>query len=393
MVDPPRSVVIAGAGVFGASAALALRRRGHEITLVDPGPLPSPQAASTDVSKVVRREYGTDEIYFELGDRAIEGWRRWNREWPEPLYHEVGLYLLSKAPMEEGGFEGACYQMLLDRGYRPDRLTGQSLSRRSPAWSPESFPDGFFQPASGYAESGRVVQRLLELAEEEGVRVLEGEGFADLLFGDRAQGIRTTTGREIRGDTVVVAAGAWTGFLLGLDWGLWASGHPVFHLRPADPSLFAAERFPVFTADIAETGWYGFPLNRDGVVKVARHALGRVLHPDDPRELTSQDFEKLRSFLSLALPPLAEAEVVYTRLCLYSDTSDGHFWIDEDPDRPGLFVAAGGSGHGFKFAPVLGDMIADAVERKDFLGRERFRWRTEAKPFDGEEEARAKSNE
>ncbi len=383
-------MIIAGGGVFGVTAAISLARRGREVTLIDPGQLPSPLAASTDISKVVRREYGTDTYYMELGERSIQQFKAWNEDWPEPLYHEVGLLLLSRGGMKPDSFEYESYQTLRQAGFDPERFNKESLKARAPAWNAEAFPDGFFHAPSGYAQSEKVLSQLLSIGESLGVEFREEEGLAGLLERDgRVFGLRTTKENEIQADQTLVAAGAWTGHLLGLTWGLWASGHPVFHLRPENPDLFRPECFPVFTADIAETGWYGFPINDDGVVKVARHALGRKIHPDEERVVTQDDHKELQKFLSFALPDLVTAEIVYTRLCLYSDTANGHFWIDEDPDRKGLFVAAGGSGHGFKFAPMLGDIIADVLDHKDFRERGRFAWRAGAAEFNNEEESRA----
>src|SRR3979490_1229970 len=97
-------VLVAGGGIFGVTAALALRDRGHEVTLVDPGPLPHPLAESTDISKGVRIDYGADEDYTVLGERALEGWRHWNARWPAPLFHETGVTFLSRSAMQPGGF-------------------------------------------------------------------------------------------------------------------------------------------------------------------------------------------------------------------------------------------------------------------------------------------------
>ena len=98
-------ILIAGAGVFGLTAALELRRRGHEVTVIDPGPVPHPLAASTDISKVVRLEYGSDEAYTALAERAIEGWRRWNRDFGEPLFHETGVLFLKRTEPLPGSLE------------------------------------------------------------------------------------------------------------------------------------------------------------------------------------------------------------------------------------------------------------------------------------------------
>jgi glycine/D-amino acid oxidase-like deaminating enzyme len=187
-----------------------------------------------------------------------------------------------------------------------------------------------------------------------------------------------------------MAVGAWTPYLLPFTKKFFrASGQPVFHLKPPRPDLFAPERFPVFGADITTTGYYGFPLNREGIVKIANHGPGREMSPESPQRIvTSEEEENLRKFLSWTFPALAEAPIVYTRLCMYCETHDGDFWIAPDPERKGLVIAAGDCGHGFKFAPVLGEIIADAVEEKSAPILEKFRWRPEVSVGAGTDIAR-----
>jgi glycine/D-amino acid oxidase-like deaminating enzyme len=111
--------------------------------------------------------------------------------------------------------------------------------------------------------------------------------------------------------------------------------------------------------------------------------------PDSPeRAVTAEQVRDLREFLRRAFPALAGAPVVSTRLCMYCDTHDGHFWIARDPERPGLVIAAGDCGHGFKFAPVLGEIIADAAEGKSSPLLQKFRWRPETLPGSGTDAAR-----
>src|SRR3954470_20264417 len=114
MAHPPQ-IAIVGAGIFGVTAALALRRRGIAVSLFDPGPLPHPLAESTDISKVVRLDYGADELYMSLMESALSGFRRWNAAWGEPLFHEVGVTFLTRSAMAAGGFERESYELLLRR--------------------------------------------------------------------------------------------------------------------------------------------------------------------------------------------------------------------------------------------------------------------------------------
>jgi glycine/D-amino acid oxidase-like deaminating enzyme len=384
--------VVVGAGIFGVTAALELRRRGWEATLVDPGPVPHPLAASTDISKVVRLSYGTDEAYTELMEEALGIWRDWNGRWSEPLFHETGVLMMARSPMTPGQFEYESFRVLESRGRRPQRLGQSELRRRFPAWLARSYEEGFYHPEGGYAESARVVKALSETARIEGVTLRANLRFEALLETEnRVGGIVSREGERLEAERVVLAAGAWTPKLLPhLAGQLRPTAHPVFHFKPPNVRLYDPRLFPVFTADISRTGWYGFPLNRDGIVKIGHHGPGREMDPDSSREAPPGEEASLRSFLETTFPTLAPLPVAERRLCFYCDTRDEHFWIDADPQRPGLVVAAGDSGHAFKFAPVLGRMIADVVEEKSFPLRERFRWRPESAVDKGQEESRWK---
>jgi len=373
-------VIVVGAGINGVTAAIELKKREHAVILVDPGPLPHPLAASTDISKAVRAAYGADEDYTRLAERSIALWRKWNEEFGVELYHETGVMFVRQREMKPGDFEYESFKMLQQQGHKVERMNSMQLWRRFPAWNPELFPDGVLEIEAGYAESGRVVAALVERAKSVGVELRENSRFCRLEEDDScAKGIVLDNGERITGDHVVMTVGAWTPYLLPFTKPFFrTSGQPVFHLKPPQSDLFASGRFPVFGADITTTGYYGFPLNRDGIVKIANHGPGREMSPESPqRAVTSEDEENLRKFLSSAFPALAEAPIVSTRVCMYCETHDGNFWIAPDPERKGLLIATGDCGHGFKFAPVLGEIIADAVEGKSNPLLEKFRWRPE----------------
>ena len=427
-------IIVVGAGINGVTAAIELRKRGHEVVLVDPGPLPHPLAASTDISKAVRAAYGADEDYTALAERSIKLWRKWNEEFGTKLYHEVGVMFVRCAKMEPGDFEYESLKLLEKRGLKVARMDTPQLWKRFPAWNPELYRDGVLEIEAGYAESGRAVAMLIERAKSAGVelrrqvrsldegqsreRNRSGRSAVQSCDSERSRGCNAADeAREARlsipwrtsqivsrdpstslgmtriaADFVVMAVGAWTPYLLPFTRKFFrATGQPVFHLQPSEPELFAPERFPVFGADITTTGYYGFPINRDGVVKIANHGSGREMSPDSPeRVVTAEDEKNLREFLASTFPSLADAPIVYTRVCMYCDTHDGHFWIARDPEREGLVVAAGDSGHGFKFAPVLGEIIADAVEGKDNPLLDKFRWRPEVRAGTATDAARSK---
>ncbi len=378
MATCSQSIVIVGGGVFGISAAIEFRARGWAVTVCDPGPLPHPDASSTDISKAVRMDYGADALYTEMAEASIEGWCRWNLEWDEPLYHPDGFLVMTKVPMSPGSFEHDGFNLLSGRGQPVERIDQAALASRFPAWRAEGYVDGYFNTNGGWAESGRAVEQLVREAERSGVLLREGLRFASLVERTgRVRGIELAAGEIVEADCVLMAAGAWTPALLPwLADRLWTVGQPVLHFRPDDPESFRGDRFPVWGADISNSGWYGFPLSRDGVVKVGHHGAGIKMHPDDVRRIPDGHEERCREFLRGTFPGLADAPLVGSRICLYCDSFDGNFLIDGDPDRPGLIVAAGGSGHGFKFAPVLGGLIADVVEGVANDWAPRFAWRS-----------------
>jgi glycine/D-amino acid oxidase-like deaminating enzyme len=384
-------IIVIGAGINGVTAAIELKKRGHSVVLVDPGPLPHPLAASTDISKAVRAAYGSDEDYIELAERSIRLWRKWNEEFGIELYHEVGVMFVRRREMKPGDFEYESFKTLEQRGHKVARMNSAELWKRFPAWNPELFRDGVLELEAGYAESGRVVAALVERAKSAGVELRQNSRFSHLDEShSRVKGVMLDNGECVEGNRVVMATGAWTPYLVPSTKKFFrASGQPVFHLKPSRPDLFAPERFPVFGADITTTGYYGFPLNRDGVVKIANHGPGRKTSPESTqRAVTSRDEANLRTFLSWAFPALAQAPIVYTRVCMYCETHDGNFWIARDPEREGLLIATGDCGHGFKFAPVLGEIVADAVEEKSNPILEKFRWRPEISVGTGTDAAR-----
>lgn len=384
------TVIVVGAGVNGVTSAIELKKRGHKVVLVDPGPLPHPLAASTDISKAVRAAYGPDKDYTALADRCIELWRKWNAKFGIELYRETGALFVCQRPMQPGDFEFESCRVLERQGHRFERFDSATFHQRFPAFAPNRFHDGFFDPNAGYVESGRVVATLIEHAKLLGVEFREQAKFDALDESeDRVKGVVLEDRQRIIGDAVVIAAGAWTSYLLPFTKKfLRATGHPVFHLKPDQPELFSPERFPFFGADISTTGYYGFPLNQ-GVVKIANHGPGREISPDSPeRVVRLEDENDLREFLRSTIPALADAPIVYSRVCMYCDTNDGDFWIAADPELPNLIIATGDCGHGFKFAPVLGELIADAVEHKPNPLLQRFRWRPEVKAGETKEAAR-----
>jgi len=370
-------VVVVGAGAWGAVSAQALALRGHDVRLVDRAQVPHPAASSTDTSRAVRSDYGDDDGFTALAKEAIRGWRRWNREWSWAPFRECGFLFLTESAIEDGSFEAESLARHRAAGVEPERLGAAALAARFPQFASGTFADGYLSPSAGYADSGRVVAELVARARDAGVDVATGAGVAAFREdGARVTGVVLRDDGEVRADVVVVAAGAWTPSLLPeLGEAIVPHGQTLLYFRPDRPERFAETVFPVWSGDISRTGWYGFPADARGLVKVGHHGPGRPTAADDERRPDPAIEAAARTFLARAVPELSGARLVRMRECLYADAWDGAFYLDRHPDRHGVVVAAGGSGHGFKFTPVIGSIVADLVEGRDVPAARRFAWR------------------
>src|SRR5919197_2844708 len=202
-------VIVVGAGINGVTAAIELKKRRHRVILIDPGPLPHPLAASTDISKAVRAAYGADEDYTVLAERSIKLWRKWNEEFGIELYHEVGVMFVRRRDMKPGDFEYESFKTLERRGDKVERMNS-AQRMRFPAWNPELFRDGVLEVEAGYAESGRAVAALIQRARSIGVELRSSSRFTHLNERDhRIEGIVLDNGERIIGDRIVMAVGAW----------------------------------------------------------------------------------------------------------------------------------------------------------------------------------------
>ncbi|MGB5818613.1 MAG: FAD-dependent oxidoreductase [Saonia sp.] len=387
-------VLVVGGGIFGITAAVELAIRKHKVGLINPDTIPHHLAASTDVTKAVRMEYGSDKEYFKMVELCIGKWHDWNEFFNEKLYHEVGFLMLCKDNIEseKHTFEKYSYQHLLEAGYAPDRMDAKGIKERFPAINTAAYVDANFNAKAGYADSALTVQKLSDYARSLGVTIHEGQtAHSFKVTNGRLSAVKTKEGETFQCGHALVAAGAHTPLLLPeLQPYMKSTGHPVFWLRPQRPDNFIPPRFSVFTADISNSGWYGFPfLKKQGIVKIAKHSNGKPVHPErDDRQITDVEVKDMRSFLKMTFPELVDAPLVFTRRCLYIDTLDGHFWIDNHPEIKGLSVSTGGSGHGLKMAPILGAMTADVIEGKSHQFSERYRWRHLSADTSQVEEAR-----
>jgi glycine/D-amino acid oxidase-like deaminating enzyme len=202
--------------------------------------------------------------------------------------------------------------------------------------------------------------------------------------GDSITGFQCKDGKFYTG-IIILATGAWTSSLLSEAREVMTpNGQPVIHIKIPEPLQREFKGCPVWGADLSQLGFYGFPPT-DGIVKIAHHGAGYKSHkgvktivtdPSTGAKVPLGFIQRFREFLDAHLPSISGLDIASTRICWYCDTWDGDFYITKVPAQPRLILAAGGSGHAFKFMPVIGDIVADVVEGKSSSRTKRFQWRT-----------------
>ena len=364
---------VVGAGVFGLSTAIELRRRGHDVTLFERGPIPHPGASSTDVSKAIRRTwYGDVGTYVDLVQRAAVTWREWEDSFGDRVYHQCGqLVVLSDfgpgTPMHQS------WRFLSSRGIDVEILDASEAGTRFPQLVFDAGQTCVYDRWAGYVESGRAVRFMADMASEQGVRVAEHTPVTAV--DETSGGVRVETASGgVAFDVAVVAAGPWLGRLVpALAAHVRLTRQQMVFVEVDAPDRFSHGVFPMFTFDPDQGGFYGFPLLREGYLKIAEEKIGPEVDADLDRAVTPEFIDVALDFLRRRIPEMARGRLLGGRSCLYTNTPDDHFFIDRAPGADRVFVAGGGSGHGFKFGGAIGEVAADAVEDRDNRLGEMFR--------------------
>ncbi|KAI5800882.1 FAD dependent oxidoreductase [Pyronema domesticum] len=390
----PDSIIIVGSGEFGLSTALALTTRPNfshtKITLLDRLPFPSADGSSIDSSRIVRPDY-SDPCYARLCHDAQQIWRGDIPSDPlhgigdEDRYTEQGLVLTA----EEGSGEyveksfSTVGRVLKEVGARCELelLKDQAgiervcKGRTQKANGVHAFGQrGYVNWTSGWANAEEAVRFVRKRVEGTG-RVGFEEAVVVGLVEERGKvvGVKLGDGGERQADLVVLATGAWTPGLVDLEGRTVATGQTLAYLKLTEEEYQEIRDMPVVFN--LSNGMLGLPgESKKEVLKIARHAAGylhldsdgiskprtAVTHPglEIPEESRKEFHEAVKKFL----PRIPHREFEKTRLCWYNDTATGDFIVDYHPEKKGLFLATGGSGHGFKFLPIIGRHIVDILE-------------------------------
>ncbi|HLK83485.1 MAG TPA: N-methyl-L-tryptophan oxidase [Xanthobacteraceae bacterium] len=355
---PAFDVAVIGLGVMGSAALAALARRGCRAVGIDRFALGHDRGSSHGTTRVIRLGYFEHPSYVPLLRAAYALWRELEAQSGRSLLTITGIVEIG-AP--ESDLVAGTLRSSRLHGLPHEILDALSLMKRFPAFRvPDDFI-GVFQPDGGIVRAEGAIEALQELASGHGAEIIrEQKVLAVEPYGD---GVRATTEcGEVLAGCAVVAAGPWLKSLLPqFPAPIRVTRQVVGWFAPANHAraVFAAGRFPVFLLQNPDGLFYGFPADANGVKVAKHHHLDEAADPDrHDRTVSAADEAAIRKMLKAHLPE-ADGRLVAAQTCLYTMTPDSDFIVDRLPGCPGIIVAAPCSGHGFKFAPVIGEILAD----------------------------------
>ncbi len=353
-------VAVVGAGVFGAWVAQRLGQAGRRFALLDAYGVGNARASSGGQTRVIRMGYGDQEIYTRWSMHSLDLWKSLLAQASRPsLFQPIGVLWMARG---EDPLTTKTLATLKRLGVRHERLGRPELEHRWPQidFGPNTW--AIHEPQSGFLMGFHVVQAVVQNAMAKGVEYLQ-EAVVPPAGKGRLDSVATRSGKTVRAGTFVFACGPWLPKLFPdlLGERIFPTRQEVFYFGPPPgDARFRSEAMPVWV-DFAEE-IYGLPDFKGRGFKVAPDRHGPAFDPDTgTRVITPDTLATVRKFVARRFPGLKDAPLVSSEVCQYENTSNGDFLIDRHPERDNVWLVGGGSGHGFKHGPAVGEYVAARI--------------------------------
>jgi monomeric sarcosine oxidase len=370
-------VVVVGAGAFGGWTALQLLRSGAKVTLVDAWGPGNSRASSGGETRIIRGAYGPDQPYTQLAARALKLWSSNEHQWKRQFLHRIGVLWLASG--NDDAWERDSLAMLKEARIPHQRLSARDLARRWPQINFGEVEWGIYEPESGYLLARESCRAVVDGFIQEGgtyrIAAIASEG---LESGSREE-LKSSDGSAIRADRYVFACGPWMSKLFPQTIGnrIQPTKQEVFFFgTPAADPQFDERNIPVW-ADHRGRFMYGIPGNQGRGFKLADDTRGPEFDPTTgERKISDEALQRAREYLAFRFPGMKDAPLTESRVCQYEQTPDSDFIVDRHPSAENVWLLGGGSGHGFKHGPALGELVAKFVladqETRDCWSLKRF---------------------
>jgi len=354
-------VIVLGIGGMGSAAAFELARRGRRVLGLERFGLGHDRGSSHGRTRVIRKAYFEHPDYVPLLHRSYQRWYELEQRRGKHLLTECGCLSLGPA---DGELVAGVRRAAAEHKLPLENFTAAELRRAYPQFRFDDSVVGAFERVAGYLDVEQCVLSYAEEAQLLGADLRENEPAVSWTANSSGVTVRTER-HTYNALKLVVCAGSWSSSLLAdLKVPLKPTRQTLFWFDPLDAAALRRDVFPIYLTDTPQGMFYGFPVVDSTGAKVALHAPGEAV--TDPsavnREVKPGEEAGCRAFLERHIPQAA-GELKSSKVCLYTYSPDGHFIIDVHPAHSNVCVAAGFSGHGFKFASVVGEILADLADK------------------------------
>jgi len=358
----PKRVVVVGAGAFGGWTALELRRRGARVTLVDAWGPGNARASSGGETRVIRATYGARAVYTKLAARALKLWQAYDAKWQRGFFHKTGALWMFGA---DDSFGRASAATVRAQGLPIDELSPQDAAKRFPQIAFDGISSALWEPEAGFLFARRACEHVVQRFVAEGGDYRQAAVRAPAqIDGSPLRRLALDAGPPLEADAFLFACGPWLGALFPDVIGrkVTPTRQEVYYFgTPPGDTRFLDPAMPVWV-DYRDRLMYGIPGNANRGFKVADDTAGPVFDPtNESRDATPAGIASARAFLKLRFPALADAPLLGSEVCQYEASPDSHFIVDRHPAAPNVWIAGGGSGHGFKMGPAIGEHLASVI--------------------------------
>ncbi|MCI0355112.1 MAG: FAD-dependent oxidoreductase [Acidobacteria bacterium] len=354
-------VAVVGAGAFGGWTALHLLRRGARVTLLDAWGPGNSRASSGGETRVIRATYGPDGIYVKLAARALTLWRENEARWKRSLFHRTGVLWLAGP---DDRYERAALPLLREQKLEFDELSPQEAARRWPQINFAGVSWAIFERDAGYLAARFACQAVVEGFRTEGGDYRELSVVPGGMPAGELAVLNLSDGSQLAADQYVFACGPWLGKVFPDVLGkfIQSSRQEVYFFgTPPGDARFREDAMPAWI-DNGVRIFYGIPGNQGRGFKIADDSHGAAFDPTSgDRTPSAKGIAAARSYLRARFPALGDPPLLEARVCQYENSRDGHFILDRHPHARNVWLLGGGSGHGFKHGPSLGELAAATV--------------------------------
>ncbi len=360
-LDLPKGakVAVIGAGAFGGWASLYLLRSGFDVTLIDAWGAGNSRSSSGDETRVIRSTYGANEFYFSLNVRALELWKEHQQRWNKQLFFNTGVLWFcyqEKNPLVD---DSISYSKKYKAEYQ--YLSRDEVRKKYPQVNCEDLHHAWFDPHGGHLKARESCIAVNEAFVHEGGKFILAHAKPNKISSGKIESIILSSGEKVVADIYLFACGSWLGQLFPevLSEKIICTKQEAYYFGVPREKSLPYNHMPVWVDLDGHDYYYGIPSNGNRGFKIGVDLRGEVFDPTDgDRTSNPETLARARKFISHRFPELKKAPLVESRVCPYENSPDGNFIFEPHPEAANLWFLGGGSGHGFKHGPALGELVA-----------------------------------